>query len=421
MATLSMSTAARIADFDDADFDPFRTFDESAGLYDVRDPWPEFHAMAARGPVQPGSVREHFGLEEYPIWGGHPGYMVFGTEAVTKAYLAAPALSNSIMMNIYRESFGASINGMDAPEHTRYRRLFQQAFMPAQVLSWGAHLVPVVVNRLIDQFADKGKADLVADFTIRYPFEVVYAQLGMPEEEAEVFRKLAVGLMCITTDYPHAVEASQKMGAYLQTLLEERRTVKSDDIVTMLAQAEVGGERLPDDIAVSFLRQLLNASGDTTYRGTSTLMLALLTNPDQLEAIRQDRSLIDAAIDEALRWDGPLTNMTRFALRDVEIMGTTIPEGSLVHVVQATLNRDPARYADPDRFDIFRERKRHSAFALGPHICIGQHLARIEMDRAINALLDRLPNLRLDPDYPPPEVVGLSMRAPQSLHVLFDA
>ncbi|MBB4614284.1 cytochrome P450 [Novosphingobium taihuense] len=368
-----------------------------------------------------GSLREAFGLEEFSLWSDLPSYMVFGAEAVTKAYLKAPTFSNEIMMRVYTDSFGASINGMDAPEHTRYRRLFQQAFMPAQVLKWGAHLVPEVVNRLIDSFAGTGKAELVRDFTSRYPFDVVYAQLGLPPEEGAVFQKLAVGLMCILVDYPHAVEASRKMGDYLLTLLHERRSIKSDDIVTMLAQAEVGGERLPDDIAVSFLRQLLNASGDTTYRGTSSLLVGLLTNPDQLEAVRADRSLIDQAIDEALRWDGPLTAMTRQTLSDVELMGVTIPAGSKVDIVQASLNRDPSRYPDPDKFDIFRERKRHSAFALGPHVCIGQHLARIEMDRAVNALLDRLPNLRLDPDYPPPQIVGFNSRAPLELRVLFDA
>ncbi|SKC02675.1 cytochrome P450 [Sphingopyxis flava] len=416
-----MNAIARISDFDDPGFDPFKTFDTAAGLFEIMDPWPRFHELAARGPVQVGSLREQFGLEEFALWSDVPSYMVFGTEAVTKAYLKAPTFSNEIMMRVYAESFGASINGMDAPEHTRYRRLFQQAFMPKQVLSWGSHLVPEVVNRLIDGFVGNGKADLVREFTSRYPFDVVYAQLGLPKDEGALFHKLAVGLMCIMVDYPHAVEASRKMGDYLLKLLNERRQGHGDDIVTMLAQAEVGGERLPDDIAVSFLRQLLNASGDTTYRGTSALLVGLLTNPDQLAAIRADRSLVDQAIDEALRWDGPLTAMTRQTLCDVELMGVTIPAGAKVDVVQATLNRDPSRYPDPDKFDIFREQKRHAAFALGPHVCIGQHLARIEMNRAVNALLDRLPNLRLDPDYPPPQIVGFNSRAPIELRVLFDS
>src|SRR5512139_1030366 len=129
-----MTTAARISDFDDPDFDPFRTFDKAAGLFEVVDPWPRFHELAARGPVQNGSLREEFGLEEFSLWSDLPSYMVFGAEAVTKAYLKAPTFSNEILMRVYTDSFGASINGMDAPEHTRYRRLFQQAFMPAQVL-----------------------------------------------------------------------------------------------------------------------------------------------------------------------------------------------------------------------------------------------------------------------------------------------
>lgn len=413
--------AARIADFDDHSFDPSKTFDEAAGLFEIADPWPRFHEMAARGAVQAGSLREQFGLEEFSLWSELPSYMVFGTEAVTQAYLDASTFSNEILMRVYRHSFGASINGMDAPDHIRYRRLFQKAFMPAQILSWGAHLVPRVVNGLIDGFAGEGKAELVSQFTSRYPFDVVYSQLDLPPEEGRIFHRLAVGLMCITVDFSRAVEASRKMGDYLLALLRERRESQSGDIVTMLAQAEVEGERLPEDIAVSFLRQLLNASGDTTYRATSTLLVGLLTNPDQLDAVRNDRSLVDQAIDEALRWDGPLTAMTRQTLTDVKLMGVTIPAGAKVDVVQATLNRDPGRYAQPDHFNIFRERKRHAAFALGPHVCIGQHLARIEMNRAVNALLDRLPNLRLDPDHPPPTIVGFNSRAPLRLHVLFDS
>lgn len=413
-------SAARIADFDDPSFDPSKTFDAAAGLFEIEDPWPRFHDLAACGPVQRGSLREQMGLDEFTLWSELPSFMVFSTEAVTQDYLGASNFSNEIMMRVYKDSFGASINGMDAPEHIRYRRLFQKAFMPAQILRWGAHLVPQVVNGLIDGFVGEGKAELVSQFTGRYPFDVVYSQLDLPPEEGRIFHRLAVGLMCIPVDYPHAVEASRKMGDYLLTLLRERRGFQSDDIVTMLAQAEIGGERLPEEIAVSFLRQLLNASGDTTYRATSTLLVGLLTNPDQLEAIRADRSLIDQAIDEALRWDGPLTAMTRQTLADVELMGVAIPAGAKVDIVQATLNRDPARYPQPDRFDIFRERKRHAAFALGPHVCIGQHLARIEMDRALNALLDRLPNLRLDPDYAPPTIVGFNSRAPLQIHVLFD-
>lgn len=411
----------RIQDYDDADFDPFATFDEVGGLGEVDDPFPRIHELAARGAVQEGDIRAEFGLEPFPFWSEFPSFMLFGHDAVSKAYLDAKSFSSAIMQRLYADSFGLSINGMDAPEHTNYRKLFQQAFMPQQISQWGEQLVPTVIGGVIDRFADHGKAELVSDFAIRYPFDVVYAQLGLPPEESAIFQKLAVGLMCIALDPHHALEASRKMGDFLQILLEERRIAGGDDLIGTLGRAEVDGERLPDDIIVSFLRQLLNAAGDTTYRSTSSLLAALLTHPDQLAAVTADRSLIPQAVDELLRWDGPLTTLTRQTTRDVDLAGIPIPAGAKVDIVQGSANRDAARYENPDRFDIYRSAKRNSAFALGPHVCIGQHLARMEMERALNALLDRLPKLRLDPDYPAPTIVGLNSRAPMAVHVMFDA
>jgi cytochrome P450 len=248
----------------------------------------------------------------------------------------------------------------------------------------------------------------------------VYGQLELPPEELQAFHRLAVGLMCITVDFPHAAEASQKMGNYFQLLLEERRTAPSEDLVGLLARAEIDGERIPDDVTVSFLRQLMNAAGDTTYRSTGSLLVGLLTHPEQLEAVRADRSLVPRAVEEALRWDGPLTSLTRLTTRDVVLDGIEVAAGTKVDVVAGSANRDPDRYERPDEFDIHRPPSRNMAFAFGPHVCLGQHLARLEMSRALNALLDRLPNLRLDPDFPVPTVTGLNSRAPRAVHVLFD-
>jgi cytochrome P450 len=172
-------------------------------------------------------------------------------------------------------------------------------------------------------------------------------------------------------------------------------------------------------VLISFLRQLMNAAGDTTYRGTSVLLTALLENPGQLDAIRADRSLIPQAIEEALRWDGPVAVQLRMAAVDTELGGVPIPAGSLLDVVAAAANRDPAIYADPDRFDIFRDRKPHFSFSRGPHICVGQHLARVEMTRALHAVIDHLPGLRFDPDHPRARIQGSMMRVPRHLHVRF--
>ena len=415
-----MSAAPRIRDYEDRNFDAFKTFDVAQGFGEVDDPFPIIHTLHTTARVQRGDLREKFELAPFALWADLPSVMVMGHELVERVFGDGALFSNGIMQRLYNNSFGESINGMDAPDHPRYRRLFQKAFLPQTVAQWGNELVPRIVNGIIDRFAQRGRAELVSEFTVKYPFHVIYGQLELPPGELEIFHRLAVGLMCITVDYPHAAEASEKMGDYFRILLAERREHAANDLISMLAHAEVDGERLPEEITVSFLRQLMNAAGDTTYRSTGALMVGLLTHPEQLAAVYNDRTLVPRAVEEALRWDGPLTVLTRQALRDTTIDDVAIAAGTKIDVVTGSANRDPARFADPDRFDIFRAQGRHMAFAYGPHVCIGQHLARLEMSRALNALLDRLPNLRLDPDFPPPRVVGFNSRAPQAIHVLFD-
>jgi cytochrome P450 len=310
---------------------------------------------------------------------------------------------------------------MDAPEHPRFRKIFQKAFLPQVVAKWGDELVDPVVNTLMDRFVGRGKADLVQAFTHHYPFQIIYRQLALPQQDVKVFHKLAIAQTVVSYDKEHGTEASRKLGVYFRDLLAERRRNPGNDLVSMLAQAEVEGDVLPEEILVSFLRQLINAGGDTTYRATSVLLVGLLGNPEQLDAVRRDRSLVPAAIEEALRWDGPVLMQSRTAAKDTELAGVPIPANTILDVAAGSANRDPSRYPNPDTFDIFRERKhRHFAFAYGPHVCIGQHLAKVEMTRALNAILDRLPNVRLDPDMPAPQVRGTMMRVPKHIHVVFD-
>jgi len=421
-----MKTARRIVDFDDATFDPFATVDRMVGFGEVGDPYPQFHALHRTGTVLEGDMRAAFGLQPFPFWADYPSWIVLGYETVARVLGDAETFSSAIKQRFYKDSFGDSIAGMDAPDHAQYRRLFQKAFLPQTVARWGNELVPRVVGSLIDAFADRGYADLVSEFTALYPFRVVYGQLHLPAEDRAVFHKLAVGTTCIV-DYAHTLEASRKLGDYFTAMLQERRSIlergaasADDDLIGLLAVAEVDGERLPDEIAVSFLRQLMAAAGDTTYRGTGSLLAGLLTHPEQLEAVRRDRALVPPAIEEALRWEPPITFETRRAVRDVIVDGVTIPAGSKIDVVIGSANRDPAKFESPDDFNIGRRAERHLAFAYGPHVCIGQHLARLEMARALNALLDRLPNLRLDPEKPAPRVLGLNARSPPDIHVLFD-
>ena len=172
---------------------------------------------------------------------------------------------------------------------------------------------------------------------------------------------------------------------------------------------------------VAFLRLLLPAGVETTYRATGNLLFGLLSNPDQLDAVRADRSLIPQAIEEAVRWEPPLLTITRVATRDSELAGHSIPAGSTVMPYIGSANRDESRWKEPDRFDIFRKAVPHIAWGHGVHVCLGMHLARLEMSTALNLFFDRLPNLRLDPEGDDPHIRGQVFRSPTSLPVRFDA
>ena len=411
-----MESAVRLQEFDDPAYDPFDSDELNFG--DHADPYPVIARLRDEAPVLEGGYRPRMGLEA-ALYPDRKVFTVVGTEEILAALTDTERFSNENYKFNLGVTFGhGSISTMDNPEHGRWRRIFQKIFLPQNVKKWGEAIVDPVVHRLMDAFLPRGRADLIEEFTIRYPFEVIYRQLDLPEIEVRKFQRLAIG----QTDYVHgekAIEAGRKLGDYFVALVEERRRRPGDDLVSLLANTEVEGDYLPEIVLISFLRQLMNAAGDTTYRGTSVLLTALLENPDQLEIIRADRTLIPAAIEEALRWDGPVAVQTRMAKVDTELGGVAIPAGSILDVVAGAANRDPALFPNPDAFDIRRERKPHFSFSRGPHICVGQHLARVEMTRALHGVLDHMPNLRFDPDRPRPEIRGSMMRVPKHLFVRF--
>lgn len=362
-----MTTPLRIEEFDDTAYDPFTSDEVNFG--DDLDPYPRIHALRAGGAVIPGSYREHMG---YPcFYGDGPKFTVLGSSEAEEVLTDASRFSNSGYRPTLGTTFGmGSISTLDNPEHGRWRRIFQKIFLPQYVRTWGTTIVDPVVDGLMARFLPRGSADLVEEFTQRYPFEVIYHQLDLPASDVHTFQRLAIG----QTDYVHmaqAQEAGVKLGHYFRALIDARRAEPGEDLVSLLATTEVDGEHLPEIVLVSFLRQLMNAAGDTTYRGTSVLLTALLRNPDQLAAIRADRSLIPAAIEEALRWDGPVLSQLRVAIQDTVVGGVHIPAGASLDVLAGAANRDPDVYKDPDRFDIFRDRRPHFSFSRGPHICVG--------------------------------------------------
>ena len=195
----------------------------------------------------------------------------------------------------------------------------------------------------------------------------------------------------------------------------------ADDVISKLVTGTVDGEGLTDDEVVSFLRLLIPAGAETTFKLLGNIFVALLSDREpRWERVRADRTLVPWTIEETLRWETSVLMVSRQATRDVEIRGVPIPAGTNVSVLIASGNRDEDHYENPDVFDLDRRADDHLAFAFARHHCLGYHLARMEVRIALNAILDRLPRLRLDPDAPPPQILGLAFRAPKRVDVRID-
>jgi len=393
----------------DSEHDPFAEFDAAAGIGTVRDPYPVWAELRTQTPVYAGSMADRF--EQTP-------YTPLTFDAVQQILRDGETFSSAGYANSIGLVFGHSILEMDEPEHHAYRALIQQAFTRKAMETWEAEIVRPVVDRHIDAFRERGSADLVGELLFPFPVTVIGEMIGLPAGDLPVFHKKAVELISIAGNIEVGFAASTWLYDYFQGIITERRAAPRHDLISVLAQAELDGQRLSDDEIIAFLRLLLPAGAETTYRSSSNLMFGLLSNPDQLAALRADRSLMPQAIEEGVRWDPPLTSIGRTCTKDTVVEGVLIPAGSPVQVCMAAANRDPSRWDRPDEFDIFREPKQHMSFAFGPHMCLGMHLARMETTVAVNALLD-LPDLRLDPEAVDVHISGLAFRAPAALPVVF--
>jgi len=398
-------------DRNDSDFEIF----DDAVAGDARDPYPELAAARKATPVQ------QLDMSNMPHDDAKPVFFVYRYEDVLKVLRDGETYSSGqIIELIMGDVMGKHIMlGMDDPEHKRYRALVSTAFRQKAIARWEHDLVVPIANALIDNFAGDGRADLVRQFTFPFPTQVIAGMLGLPREDFRQFQRWSISILSVFTRREEAITASEEVKEYLRPILTDRRRALQDDLISDLAAAELDGEKLTDEEIFSFLRLLLPAGVETTYRSTGNLLFSLLSRPDQLAAIKEDRGLIPSAIEETVRYEAPLLNITRVATRDTTLDGVDIPEGTTVMTMLAAANRDESRWADPDAFDIRRETRPSVGWGQGPHICMGMHLARVEMRTALNLLLDRLPNLRLDPDGDDPHIKGQVFRSPTSLPVLF--
>jgi cytochrome P450 len=289
----------------------------------------------------------------------------------------------------------------DAPVHTRLRGIVSRAFTPRVVEGLGAHIEDVTAS-LLDAMPGGAAFDLVESFTQPLPVIVIAELLGVPPEDRPLFRKWSQHIAATTNLFPTPDVIARVRGSmaelidYLTRFIEDRRRQPREDLITALVQAESEGSRLSRDELLAFCTVLLVAGHETTTHLIGNGLLALLEKPEQFRTLQAGPPAIPAAVEEMLRYDSPVQALIRVATRDVEVSGTTIEKGAVLLVLIGAANRDPARFPDPDAFDIQREDTVHLSFGLGPHFCLGAPLARLEARIAFEALLRHFSALRID-------------------------
>jgi cytochrome P450 len=331
--------------------------------------------------------------------------------------------SSTINAEHIGQFMGELILAMDGAEHRAYRNLVARAFRASQLEQWDAALVRPTINRLLDAITPLGRADLVATVTSQYPVQVICGIVGVPLEDAAQFHAWAEAINTGPLDPPEGHAASDAMVEYLRPLVEARRVEPTGDFLSDLVQAEVDGEQLSDSKIYGFLRLLLPAGAETTFRVMGNCLYALLTHPQDLARVAADRSLLPDVVEETLRWETSVTMVSRVAAKDTAVAGCPIPAGAPVGVVTGSANRDEDRWEDASQWRLGRPPQHHLAFGTGQHQCLGMHLARLELRVGLDTILDRLPNLRIDPDADRERMVieGYAFRGPRVLPVCFDA
>lgn len=326
---------------------------------------------------------------------------------------------------------GLILTGMDGEQHRRARALLQPIFMPDTVNKWRPKMDDIVRKEYLLPMAPQGKADLM-DFGLHFPIRLIYALIGFPDDEPERVNQYAAWALAILAG-PQvdperaakarvaAMEAAKALyDAVKEAVVKVRaKGALGEDLISRLIRAEFEGRQLDDHEVTTFVRSLLPAAGETTTRTFGSLMVLLLERPELLARVRADRSLVPKAIDEAVRLEPVATFKVRQAAKDLELGGMQIPKGAMVQVIVASANRDEEVFDHSETYDIDRKPKPAFGFGFGPHMCIGQFIAKTELAVALNAVLDLLPKLRLDPSQPAPRITGAQLRGPHSVPVVW--
>lgn len=420
-----MSSTLPATDF--SSFDVFAAFDETVGkLHDATD---DIYGVLRRyrqsAPVYQGDIL----VDEWnaqSIAGiaaaatGQSVVSVFAYDDVLRVLKEPTLFSSEVYLPSLGQLHGRSFMMMDAPDHGRYRGLVRDPFNKRSVDQLRSEVIEPSIAALLDRL-QSDHLDLFRDFALVFPVEVLHYFLGLREENADEFLRLGVSSLLFGSHPEIAMAGALRLRELLREEIDDRRAGRYDrpGLMQDLVEVEIGGEPLTAEEIMPYFGTLLAAGAETSMRGTLNTMVALLTHPDQRAAVQADRNLLPKAIEESLRWEPPILAVYRQAKADTSIRDVPIPAGTAVTAWIGSANHDEAVFDKPETYDIGRSGRAHVGFGFGPHLCIGLHLARVEIAAAIDMIFDRMPDIRLDPDHGIPPIVGHSFRSPTQLPVVF--
>lgn len=383
-------------------------------------------------PVMKGDICADLGSVSFAGRGDRAIYTVFKHADVLNLLRDTKTYTSSILMETGLGPFldGLMITGLDGDEHRQLRGILQPAFTPAVMEEWRTDLIrPLIRKYFVEPLVPLGKAELIATVGVMFPIHVVYAVLGFKDDDPSAVETFAAKALTVLGGM--ANDPAAKLAAFnafkdlydptLEAVQARRASgAEGSDLMSRLIRAEFEGRKLDDHQITNFVRMMLPAASETTSRTFAIMMSHLFDHPESLERLRADRSLMRKVLDESIRYDAVATFKIRETQKEVVLQGVTIPAGSIISACVASANRDETVFENPDVFDIDRKQMATFGFGFGPHMCIGMWLAKVEIEEAVDLILDMMPNLRLDPDYPRPEVKGVHLRGPDAVHVIWD-
>ncbi|MDX1992349.1 MAG: cytochrome P450 [bacterium] len=373
--------------------------------------------------------------DEYPLayHEGFQSYILSRYEDVEKAFKDPVFTSKNYEWQL-EPVHGRTILQMDGREHATHRNLLTPAFRGRDLQEKFIPVIQANAKELIDGFRDGGDVDFVEAFARRFPISVIVDMLGLPRTDLPLFARWYTSIIDFLSNLTgdpgvteRGLQTQRELQDYMLPIIADRRANPGTDLLSTLCTSEIDGVRMTDLEIKAFVSLLLAAGGETTDKAMANLLKDLLEHPDQMQLVRQDRSMIEKATAEMLRYSPPVHMIMRTPSEDVEVSGGVIPAGKTVTCLIGAANRDDRVYANPDTFDItrtdldmkqaFSGAANHTAFALGRHFCVGAILAKTEIEIATNQLLDAFSNIEFANGTPAEE--GVFTRAPKTMMLRF--